>query len=74
MLTPDHDGCIIADDVAEWARRHGEPFRLQLTRPAGGVYTPGGGGEPAVLDTIEFCSLLAGRGEPTGLFSTIVPF
>jgi hypothetical protein len=27
-----------------------------------------------VLDAVEFCSLLAGRGEPTGLLTTIVPF
>ena len=27
---------IIADVVAEWARRHGQPFTLHLTGPAGG--------------------------------------
>lgn len=74
VLTPDHDGRIVADVVAEWARRHGQPFTLELTGPAGGVFTAGAGGEPTTLDAVEFCSLLAGRGEPTGLFTTIVPF
>jgi len=74
VLTAEHDGRIIADVVAEWARRHGEPFTLELTGPAGGNFTAGPGGEPTVIDAIEFCCLLAGRGEPTGLFGTIVPF
>ena len=30
-LTPGHDGRIVADVVAEWARRHGKPFTLELT-------------------------------------------
>ena len=72
VLTPDHDGRIVADVVAEWARRHGQPFTLELTGPAGGAFTAGGGGEPTVIDAVEFCCLLAGRGEPTGLFTTIV--
>lgn len=74
ILTPDHDGRIVADVVAEWARRHGQPFTLELTGPAGGIFTAGGGDERTVLDAVEFCSLLAGRGTPTGLFATIVPF
>ena len=74
VLTPEHDGRIVADVVAEWARRHGQPFTLELTGPAGTTFTAGTGGEPTVMDAVEFCSLLAGRGEPTGLFTTIVPF
>lgn len=74
VLKPDHDGRIVADVVAEWARRHGQPFTLALTGPAGGVFRSGTGGDTIVLDAIEFCCLLAGRGEPTGLFTTIVPF
>jgi hypothetical protein len=31
VLTADHDGIIVADVVAEWARRHGRPYRLELT-------------------------------------------
>ena len=41
-LTGDHDGRIIADIVAEWARRHGQPFTLELTGPVGGT----SGGRP----------------------------
>jgi len=60
--------------VAEWARRHGQPFMLELTGPAGGTYSAGDGGDVYGFDAIEFCSLLAGRGEATGLVTTIVPF
>lgn len=73
-LTREHDGRIVADVVAEWARRHGQPFNLELTGAAGGVYTTGEGSEPCVIDAVEFCCLLAGRGEATGLLATIVPF
>jgi uncharacterized protein (TIGR03083 family) len=74
VLSPDHDGRIVADVVAEWARRHGEPFTLELTGPAGGAFSAGGGADPTVIDAVEFCCLLGGRGTPTGLFTTIVPF
>ena len=75
VLTPEHDGRIIADVVAEWARRHGQPFTLELTGVAGGSFTAGGGaGETIVIDAVEFCSQLAGRGDATGPLTTIVPF
>jgi uncharacterized protein (TIGR03083 family) len=75
VLTSDHDGRIVADVVAEWARRHGEPFTLELTGPAGGRFTARGGGDEAMaMDAVEFCTVLAGRGEATGLLRTIVPF
>jgi uncharacterized protein (TIGR03083 family) len=74
VLTSEHDGRIIADVVAEWARRHGQPFTLELTGNAGGVFTAGRGGEANVIDAVEFCCTLAGRGEATGLLTTIVPF
>jgi uncharacterized protein (TIGR03083 family) len=74
-LTAGHDGRIVADVVAEWCRRHGEPCTLELTGPAGGTYTSAGGGTaPFALDAVEFCRLLAGRGEATGLLATVVPF
>ena len=73
-LTAEHDGRIIADVVAEWARRLGQPFTLELTGPAGGTFTSGTGGEALEFDAVEFCCLLAGRGEPAGLLRTIVPF
>ena len=45
--------------------------------PAGGVFT---GGRPSTadpvieVDAVEFCRILAGRSEGTGLLTTIVPF
>ena len=74
VLTPEHDGRIVADVVAEWSRRHGKPFHLELTGPAGGAFTAGADGEDISVDAVEFCSLLAGRGEAGGLLTTIVPF
>lgn len=49
-LTPEHDGRIIADVVAEWAHRHGRPFTLTLTGPAGGEYVAGENGEHITVD------------------------
>ena len=73
--TPDHDGRIVADVVADWARRHGAPFALTLTGPAGGDYIAGdGGGEHITLDATEFCRILSGRGQGSGLLSQPVPF
>ena len=76
-LSADHDGRIIADVVAEWARRHGKPFVLDLTGAAGGSYThqpdlPDA--EHLVLDAVEFCRTLAGRALRSGLLATVVPF
>lgn len=73
-LTADHDGRIIADVVAEWARRHGQPFTLTLTGPAGGEFVAGDGGAPIELDAVEFCRTLSGRAAGTGLLSQEVPF
>ena len=76
-LSPSHDGRIVADIVAEWARRHGKPFLLGLGGPAGGTYAsrPGlPGAERISLDAVEFCRTLAGRAAATGLLATIVPF
>lgn len=73
-LTPDHDGRIVADLVAEWGRRHGHPFTLTLTGPAGGTYVAGEGGEHIQLDAVEFSRILSGRAKGTGLLGTQVPF
>jgi hypothetical protein len=76
-LTAGHDGRIVADVVAEWARRHGKPFLLELSGPAGGTYVRDPGSredEHASLDAVEFCRTLAGRAPATGLLTTIVPF
>jgi uncharacterized protein (TIGR03083 family) len=74
-LTPDHDGRIVADVVAEWARRHGRPFTLTLTGPAGGVFGAGdGNGEVITIDAVEFCRILSGRATGSGLLTQEVPF
>lgn len=74
VLSADHDGRMVADVVAEWARRHGQPFSLVLTGPAGGAYTQGGGSEDLEFDAVEFCRILSGRGVATGLLTQQVPF
>ena len=61
LLTPDHDGRIIADVVREWAAIHGEPFELELSGPAGGTYTSGEGGPRIEMDAVEFSLVLSGR-------------
>jgi len=74
VLTPEHDGRIVADVVAEWARRHGQSFTLELTGPAGGAFVAGDGGDHIELDTVEFCRILSGRAQGTGLLATAVPY
>lgn len=77
VVTADHDGRIVADVVAEWARRHGQPFRLTLTGPAGGTFTggnPSADVAPIELDAVEFCRTVGGRVEGAGLLATVVPF
>jgi hypothetical protein len=76
-LTPHHDGRIVADVVAEWGRRHGKPFVLDLTGPAGGTYgydQDSPEAEHISMDAVEFCRTLAGRQQATGLLATVVPF
>lgn len=70
-----HDGVIVADVAAEWARRHGDPVELVLSGPAGGRYRAGTGGPTLELDAVHFCRILSGRAEPTHpLLETAVPF
>jgi len=82
-VTAAHDGRIVADAVAEWARRHGRPVTLHLTGPAGGRFTSGDGGavrnaagrgQELTLDAVEFCRIVSGRGEGSGLLAQEVPF
>ncbi|MDP3892375.1 maleylpyruvate isomerase family mycothiol-dependent enzyme [Nocardioides sp.] len=74
VLTAEHDGRIVADVVAEWAARHGRPYRLTLTGPAGGTWASGDDGDLVVMDAVDFCRTLSGRAHGTGLLSTEVPF
>jgi hypothetical protein len=70
--SPDHDGRIVDDVVQEWGQRHGQPFELHLTGPAGGRW--GEGGDPITMDALDFCRSVSGRGDATGLLATSVPF
>jgi uncharacterized protein (TIGR03083 family) len=79
VFTADHDGVLVADIVAEWARRHGQPYRLQLTGIAGGSWSSGTDGQEIVMDAADFCRVISGRpgpdgGQPWGLLTTRVPF
>ncbi|MCU1589374.1 MAG: hypothetical protein JWP11_630 [Frankiales bacterium] len=71
-LTPEHDGVIVADVVAEWAARHGQPCRLHLTGPAGGIWSFGAGGPEITEDAVDFCRGLSARG--SAALGTAVPF
>lgn len=76
VLTPEHDGRLVADVVREWAQVHGRPFVLDLTGPAGGHWASGTnpGEERRTLDALEFCWVLGGRAVGDGLLATRVPF
>jgi hypothetical protein len=74
VLTPDHDGRIVADVVAEWARAHAQPFTLTLDGPAGGTFAREGNGEQLQLDAVQFCRILSGRATGSGLLDQEVPF
>jgi uncharacterized protein (TIGR03083 family) len=74
VLTAEHDGVLVADVVAEWAARHGQPFTLRLTGPAGGAWSSGEGGPLLETDAVEFCRSLSGRDHADGLLTTQVPF
>jgi len=78
-LTADHDGRLLADIVAEWARRHGRSFTLSLAGPAGGTFRQGDaqegdGGEDIAVDAVEFCRIVSGRASGAGLLTQEVAF
>lgn len=68
VLTAEHDGRLVADVVTEWAGTHDDPFRLELTGPAGGSFARGHAGPDDVLqiDAVEALRIMSGRGEPLG--------
>jgi uncharacterized protein (TIGR03083 family) len=74
VLTSEHDGRLVADVVAEWARRHRQPFTLTLDGTAGGTFVKGIGGEEITIDAVEFCRTLSGRATGVGLLTQEVPF
>lgn len=73
VLTADHDGRIVADIVAEWARTHRLALELVLDGPAGGTFTSGSGGETLQIDAVEFVRVISGRGTGTGLLAYPLP-
>ena len=68
------DRRVVEDVVAEWAARHGRPFRLTLHGPAGGAFCQGQGGPHLAFDPVEFCRILSGRAPADGLLTTRVLF
>lgn len=72
--TADHEGVIVADVVAEWAWRHGQPYELELTGEAGGRWSSGVNGEQVRMDAFDFCRMVSGRGAGSGLLACHVPF
>lgn len=73
VLTPDHDGRLVADLVAEWASLHGEPFELVLDGPAGGKFRQGVDGERVEIDAIDFVRALCGRLPGAGVLAHPLP-
>lgn len=74
VLTAEHDGVIVDDVVREWAGRHGQPFSLRLTGPAGGSWSEGTGGPQLELSATQFCRAASERAPAEGLLATAVPF
>ena len=73
VLTPDHDGRLVADIVAEWASIHGQPFELVLEGPAGGKFSQGIDGERVEIDAVELIRVLSGRQPEVGVLSNPLP-
>lgn len=73
-LTADHDGVLIADVVAEWVTRHGQPYSLHLTGPAGGAWSAGTSGQQLELDAVLFARTISGRAPGGDLLAVQVPF
>ena len=70
----DADRRVVEDVVADWAVRHGQPFRLTLHGPAGGRFHQGDDGEVLEMDAVEFCRSLSGRASAEGLLRTRLLF
>jgi uncharacterized protein (TIGR03083 family) len=72
-LTPDHDGRLVADIVAEWAAIHRQPFDLVLDGPAGGTFRQGDGGEHVRIDALDYIRTLTVRLPGRGVLSYSLP-
>jgi uncharacterized protein (TIGR03083 family) len=67
---------VVADVVAEWAHRHGQPIDLTLTGPAGGHYRSPGPNPitPIEHDAVDFCRIVSGRAAGDQLLGTRILF
>jgi uncharacterized protein (TIGR03083 family) len=61
IVDPAVDGRVVADVVADWCSRHGQPVDLNLTGPAGGRFVQGAGGPALEIDALDLCRVLSGR-------------
>lgn len=73
VLTPDHDGRLVADMVSDWASTHVDPFVMELTGPAGGTFVRGNVLAPTRIDAVEFLRVVSGRGRGDGVLSHPLP-
>jgi uncharacterized protein (TIGR03083 family) len=72
VLTPEHDGRLVADMVSDWASTHVDPFVLELTGPAGGTFVRRDA--PATrVDAVEFLRIVSGRGTGDGVLAHPLP-
>jgi uncharacterized protein (TIGR03083 family) len=72
VLTPEHDGRIVADIVADWAATHVSQFLLQLTGPAGGAFRRGQA-DPVTVEAAEFVRIVSGRAVGEGVLAHPLP-
>jgi uncharacterized protein (TIGR03083 family) len=72
VLTPEHDGRIVADIVSDWAATHPDPFLLELTGPAGGTFRRGAA-EANTVDAVEFVRIVSGRAPGEGVLGRPLP-
>ncbi|MDQ6709866.1 MAG: maleylpyruvate isomerase family mycothiol-dependent enzyme [Candidatus Dormibacteraeota bacterium] len=74
VLTADHDGRIVADAVTAWANKHGRPYDLRLSGPAGGRFVTRTAAAPVTIDAVEFLRALSGRGTRDEILGTRIVF
>lgn len=74
VATAGHEGVLVDDVVREWAERHGSPYTLELSGPAGGRWQEGNADERLAMEAFEFCRAVSGRAPANGLLATQVPF
>jgi Mycothiol maleylpyruvate isomerase N-terminal domain len=72
VLTPEHDGRIVADIVADWAATHVDQFLLELTGPAGGAFRRGRA-DPVTVEAVDFVRIVSGRAVGEGVLAYPLP-